>query len=51
MPYPWEGGTDLTVLLTLTLSAAALVMAVTLGKRYLGHENLHTEITPGRYSL
>ncbi len=51
MPYPWKGGTDLTVLLTMALAAAALVMAVTLGKRYLGHENLHTEITPGRYSL
>jgi hypothetical protein len=33
------------------LAAAAVVMAATLGKRYLGHENLHTEITPGRYSL
>ncbi|HOG17595.1 MAG TPA: hypothetical protein PLB96_09655 [Syntrophales bacterium] len=51
IPYPWGEQADGMIVQSLGLAAAAVVMVVLLGKRYLGHENLHTEITPGRYSL
>ncbi len=51
IPYPWGEQADWMIFQSLVLLAAAVVMTVTLGKSYLGHENLHTEITPGRYSL
>jgi membrane protease YdiL (CAAX protease family) len=45
-PYPWETGIDISRAQTLLFLFFALMLGLTLGRRYLGRANLRTEVTP-----
>jgi membrane protease YdiL (CAAX protease family) len=47
LPYPWEGSADISAAQGLLWIVAALALFGVFGRRYLGTENLHTEVTPG----
>lgn len=49
LPYPWETGADISTAGGLLWVAVPVVLILTLGRRYLGRENLYTDVTPGAY--
>ena len=46
-PYPWETGLDLSPVAGPLWIGVAVVVALTVGRRYLGRAHLHTDVTPG----
>lgn len=47
VPYPWEPGSGINMMQDVLGVAVALVLVLTVGRRYLGKENLFTDVTPG----
>lgn len=47
LPYPWETGADISPMQDVLGVAIAVVLVLTLGRRYLGRRNLYTDLTPG----
>jgi membrane protease YdiL (CAAX protease family) len=47
LAYPWEARAGIFPMQDVLNVVVAAVLVVALGRRYLGRENLHTEITPG----
>ncbi|HZD60045.1 MAG TPA: hypothetical protein VE439_06280 [Anaerolineae bacterium] len=46
-PYPWETGVDTSLAQTLLWVALALGLALAFRRKYLAHDNLYTDVTPG----
>jgi len=46
-PYPWEGEVDISNAQTLLYAVAALALIIAFRRRYLGRDNLYTDVTPG----
>jgi hypothetical protein len=47
IPYPWEPGAGVSIMQDVLIVAVAIVLILTLRRRYLGQENLYTDVTPG----
>jgi membrane protease YdiL (CAAX protease family) len=47
IPYPWEPGSGISVMQDVLIVVVALILVLTLRRRYLGKENLFTDVTPG----
>lgn len=47
IPYPWEPGSGVSVMQDVLIVVVALVLVLTLRRRYLGKENLFIDVTPG----
>lgn len=47
LPYPWEARAGISPMQDALGVVVAVVLALVLGRRYLGRKNLYTDITPG----
>jgi hypothetical protein len=47
LPYPWEARTGISLMQSLLAMIVAIVLVLTLRRRYLGRKNLYTKVTPG----
>jgi membrane protease YdiL (CAAX protease family) len=47
LPYPWEARAGISLMQDVVGVVVAVVLVIVLGRRYLGRENLYTDVTPG----
>ena len=47
LPYPWEARAGISLMQDVLIVALAIILVLTLRRRYLGRENLFIDVTPG----